>query len=273
MSVLTISDHEFNELVLYMRENFGINLGGKRKLIEGRMSTHVTESGHESFGDYLDQVFQDTSGQELANLINRLTTNHTYFFREEAHFHFLRQTVLPELERTVRDRDIRIWSAGCSSGEEPYSIAMTLQDYYGVSRALWDASVLATDISAKVLQIARHGRYPSGSLDNLPAGWASRFFRAVNADTVEVVDPLRRDVMFRSLNLIQDTFPLRRRFHVIFCRNVMIYFDRQTKNELIRRFFQQTEPGGYLFIGHAETIDKDETGYSYVRPAVFRKPL
>lgn len=270
--MLTITDREFNELVLFIRDNFGINLGGKRKLIEGRMSTHITEAGHESFGDYLDQVFHDPTGQELANLINRLTTNHTYFFREEAHFHFLRQTVLPELERTVRDRDIRIWSAGCSSGEEPYSIAMTLHDHFGTSRTLWDSQVLATDISSKVLQLARQGRYPSASLESLPAGWGARYFHDVQADTVEVIEQIRRDVVFRSLNLIQDTFPLRRCFHVIFCRNVMIYFDRQTKNELIKRFFQQTEPGGYLFIGHAETLDKEETGYCYVKPAVFRKP-
>ncbi len=271
--MLVLQDHEFDMLVRYIRDNFGINLDQKKVLVEGRLGLHLSEAGYGSYQEYLNQVFTDPTGSEVSNLVTRLTTNHTFFMREENHFQFLRQRVLPELGKTSQDKDIRIWSAGCSSGEEPFTIAMTLHDHLGFSKDLWDTRILATDISTRALDQARKARYPATALDALPSSWTNRYFRKVSETEHEIIESLRNEVIFRSLNLIQDVFPFKKKFHVIFCRNVMIYFDRQTRIELIRRFYQVTEPGGYLFIGHAETLDREESPYKYIQPAVYRKPI
>jgi chemotaxis protein methyltransferase CheR len=269
--MLKIQEEELHLFVRLVREHFGINLESKRNLIEGRLGSQILESGFHNFSDYLDHAFHDPTGREMTRLVDRLTTNHTYFFREEAHFDFLRRQILPELEQTVKDRDIRIWSAGCSSGEEPYSIAMTLHDHFGFARQNWDTRILATDISASILEKARAGQYPANVAQSLPPHFAGQFFRKVDEDTVEIAETVRNNVIFRSLNLIQEDFPLRSKFHVIFCRNVMIYFDQPTKLNLIRQFYELTEPGGYLMIGHTETIQRNETRWQYVQPAIYRK--
>jgi chemotaxis protein methyltransferase CheR len=270
--VLEISQNDLQELTRIIRQQFGINLEAKPKLVEGRLSHYIQEAGFQSLGDYLNYVFQDTTGQEWPRLIERLTTNHTYFFREPAHFKFLSQKILPELEKTVRNHDIRIWSAGCSSGEEPYSIAMVLAHHFGLFGNLWDKQILATDISARVLETARAGRYPASALEEMPIPYKTSYFRKVGQNTYEVVPTIRQEVIFRSLNLAHDAFPLRSRFHVILCRNVMIYFDSRTKSELVERFYDWTEPGGYLLIGHTETISRKDTRWQYIQPAVYRKP-
>ena len=269
--MLTMQDHEFRTLVHYMRENFGINLSQKRNLIEGRLGNHLQDSGYQDYQSYLDHVFKDSTGCELANLVNRLTTNHTFFMREATHFDFLRQQVLPEYERSLKSKEIRTWSAGCSSGEEPYTLAMLMHDHFGSAKAGWDTKILATDISAKVLDQARQGRYAATVAESLPAGWVNRYFQRSAAGDLEVTAKIKNEIVYRSLNLIQESFPLKKKFHIIFCRNVMIYFDKETKIELVRKFYELTEPGGYLFIGHAESIGRDETDFSYVQPAVYQK--
>ena len=268
--MLTIQDSEFHTLVRYMKDNFGINLSAKRNLIEGRLGNHLVESGYADYRTYLDCVLADPNGHELMNLVNRLTTNHTFFMREAAHFDFLRNTVLPEMEKVLVKKEIRTWSAGCSSGEEPYTLAMLMHDHFGTAKSAWDTRILATDISARALEKARAGRYPAATADALPAAWTGRYFRRAG-DELQVADKIRDEVVFRSLNLMQETFPFKQKFHIIFCRNVMIYFDRETKLDLVRRFYDMTEPGGWLFIGHAESIARDETRYTYVQPAVYRK--
>ena len=271
--MLVLKDQEFRMLVGYIREHFGINLEKKRNLIEGRLGNHVAEAGFASYQAYFDHVFADQSGSELSNLANRLTTNHTYFLREPEHFHFMRETILPELTQRVNDRDLRIWSAGCSSGEEPYTLTMLLHDFFGYDYHKWDTTLLATDISEKALKIATAGTYPTESLENVPPDWRRRYFKPIDDKKSQVIDQVKDNVLFRKFNLMQPQFPFRRKFHVIFCRNVMIYFDKPTKEALIQRYFDVTEPGGYLMIGHAETINKNTTGYQYVRPAIYRKPL
>lgn len=292
--MLQIQESEFRDLVLYIKASFGINLENKRQLVEGRLGGHVLGAGFTSFGDYFDHVCQDASGRALSDLVSRLTTNHTCFFREQIHFDFLSSVILPELEAAGSLRSdgpgpaflrldpakadgsgplLRIWSAGCSTGEEPYSIAIALHEYFSRSRARPDIGILATDISARALAKARDGLYPASVLADLPPGIAARHFVKKSPDTVEVAPRLRSDVVFRSLNLIQDDYPLRRKFHVIFCRNVMIYFDQPTRERLVQRLFEHTEPGGYLLIGHAETVNRDSSGWQYIRPAIYRKPL
>ena len=159
------------------------------------------------------------------------------------------------------------------SGEEPFTLTMLLHDFFGYDIRQWDTTLLATDISEKALETARNGMYPAESLENLPDNWRRRYFKSVSDQHCIVSDSVRKNVLFRKFNLMQDGIPFKRRFHVIFCRNVMIYFDRQTKDALIKRFYDLTEPGGYLMIGHAETINKSTTDYQYVQPAIYRKPF
>jgi chemotaxis protein methyltransferase CheR len=269
--MIEIKETEFRELTLYIKENYGINLSEKKHLIEGRLSNTVIENGFDNFSDYLRFVFQDISGKEIKSLINKLTTNHTYFMREVDHFKYFTERVLPFLETSSKTKDLRIWSAGCSSGEEPYTLAMLIEDYFGEDKEMWDTKILATDISESVLEVAQKGVYTQDAMKTIPKYWALKHFDKVTAENYQISEKIRNEIIFRKFNLMSKVFPFKQKFNVIFCRNVMIYFEPKTKMELINRFYDMTEPGGFLFIGHSETLNKDETKYKYVMPAVYRK--
>ncbi len=269
--MINLKDSEFKELTEYIKKNYGINLSAKKHLIEGRLSNMLTEKGFTNFSEYIEYIFSDTSGVEITLLVNKLTTNHTFFMRESSHFDYFRDKILPSLENTVSNRDLRIWSAGCSSGEEPYTLAMILSDYFGPSKARWNTKILATDISVKVLEAAARGIYTEEAISNIPKYWKLKYFNKVDDENYQVSDEIKNEIIFRIFNLMDNEFPFKKKFHVIFCRNVMIYFDAKTKMELINKFYDITEPGGYLFIGHSESINKEETRYKYVMPAVYRK--
>ena len=191
--------------------------------------------------------------------------------RETDHFTYFANKVLPYLQATNKQKDLRVWSAGCSSGEEPYTLAMIMADYFGEEKKIWNTQLLATDISVKVLDLAEKGAYPLEVLQELPGNWRANYFKRVHKDVYQIEDKIKKDVIFRIFNLMDEKFPFKQKFHVIFCRNVMIYFDQQTKRELITKFYDMTESGGYLFIGHSESISRDETRYQYIMPAVYRK--
>jgi chemotaxis protein methyltransferase CheR len=273
--MVNINNEEFTMLTNYIKSNYGINLMQKKNLIEGRLSNTIIEKGFTNFKDYLNFVFSDTSKSELTALINKLTTNHTFFMREANHFEYFKTTVLPYLESTVRDRDLRVWSAGCSSGEEPYTLAMIMEDYFGSVNANtnthFDKKVLATDISVHVLEEAEKGIYSTESMGELPKTWKSTYFNKIENNNYIVSDELKKEVIFRIFNLMDEVYPFKKKFHVIFCRNVMIYFDLKTKIELVNKLYDMTEKGGYLFIGHSESITREETKYKYIMPAVYRK--
>lgn len=268
-SVVKITDQEFTELKNFVYRTYGIDLSKKRQLIEGRLSHTLRAKGLSSFAQYMKLIQQDTSGTEMHQFLNKITTNHSYFGRENEHFNFLLQTALPELERT-RHNDLRIWSAGCSAGQEPYNLAMTMDQYFGPRKNLWDTTILATDISTNVLTKAREGIYPSEQLTGLPPQWLSKYFSRLDGQNYQVIPRIRKEVVFKIFNLM-DAFPARKPFDIIFCRNVMIYFDAETIARLIDKFYQATAPGGYLFIGHSETINRDLTKYEYVQPAIYKK--
>ncbi|WP_378955266.1 CheR family methyltransferase [Pelosinus sp. sgz500959] len=269
--MIEISDHDFKKLITYIQKNYGINLSQKKNLIEGRLSNLLIEKGFDNFSEYLEYVFTDTTNLEITSLVNKLTTNHTFFMRETAHFTYFEKQVLPYLKIKNKEKDLRIWSAGCSTGEEPYTLAMIIAEYFGKEKMFWDTKLLATDISVNALGIAEEGVYLFDTLNTLPKSWKLKYFRQVNKDNYQVLDEIKREVIFRVFNLMDECFPFKQKFHVIFCRNVMIYFDHATKMRLINKFYEITEPGGYLFIGHSESIGRDETRYSYVMPAVYRK--
>lgn len=231
----------------------------------------LTEKGFNNFREYLDHVFNDMTKTELTELINKLTTNHTFFMREANHFEYFKKNILPYLEANVKEKDLRIWSAGCSTGEEPYTLAMIMEDYFQGLGNTWDKKILATDISVNVLEAAERGIYPAQALDNIPPTWKLNYFSKQNSESFRVSEKIKDEVIFRMFNLMDEVFPFKKRFHVIFCRNVMIYFDHRTKMELINKFYSITEPGGYLFIGHSESISREENPYRYIMPAVYRK--
>lgn len=269
--MIYIKDSEFKQLTGYMKAKYGINLTEKRHLIEGRLCNMLEQKGFTNFSDYMEFVFQDVSGNQMSSLINKLTTNHTFFMREAGHFNYFRDTVLPYLEVNSRSKDLRIWSAGCSSGEEPYTLAMVMADYFGNNKAMWNTKILATDISVKVLETAEKGMYSAESVNTIPKYWLSKYFNKIDNESYQVSKEIRSEVIYRNFNLMNEVFPFKKKFHVIFCRNVMIYFDHKTKMDLINKYYDMTEPGGYLFIGHSESLNKEETRYQYIMPSVYRK--
>lgn len=270
--MLTITDSEFRKLTDYIRVNYGIYLKEeKRSLVLGRLNNLLAQKDFKSFSEYYDYIIADKTGSAASDLMDRITTNHTYFMREAGHFHYFRDEILPYLMKTVEDRDLRIWSAGCSTGEEPYTLAMIIKDHIGEKKNLWDTKVLATDISRKALQKALKGIYKNEALSTLPYQWKLNYFKILDREQSIITDSIKQEVIFRRFNLMERSFPFRRKFHIIFCRNVMIYFNAETKERLIRKFYQHTEPGGYLFLGHSESLNRREFGYRYVMPAVYRK--
>ncbi len=270
--MIMLTDKEFEHITEYLKKNYGINLTKKKTLIESRMATTLIEKGVTNYTDYFRSVLQDATGKEMSHLISKLTTNHTYFYREEEHFHFFNSTVLPAFEKNNRDNTIRIWSAGCSSGEEPYTLAMVINDFFGLRRNQWNIKIHATDISLKVLEKAQKAVYSVDSLQSIPEKWKTKYFDAYDDKNVQVKQLIRDDVEFKQFNLM-DPFLFTKPYDIILCRNVMIYFDIPTKQTLIKKFYDTTKPGGYLLIGHAETIARDTSQYRYIMPAVYQKGI
>jgi chemotaxis protein methyltransferase CheR len=270
--MVTITEQEFFLLAEFIEANYGIHLKKeKRTLVTGRLQQVLQQGGFTSFTEYYEYLIKDKSGNAMATLVDKITTNHTYFMREEDHFYFLRDYVLPYLKKTVRDKDLRIWCAGCSSGEEPYTLAMIIDEFFGKEKMWWNTKILATDISDQVLTIARKGIYANENLTSLPPPWKMNYFKKKDLNESMVIDRIKEEVIYRKFNLMDNVFPFRRKFHTIFCRNVMIYFDQQTKAELISKFYDHLEYGGYLFIGHSESLNRGMTRFRYVMPAVYRK--
>jgi chemotaxis protein methyltransferase CheR len=270
--VITITDKEFRDFTQYIENNYGIHLKEEKKtLVTGRLHNVLIESNCRTFSEYFNLLQRDKTGKLVSALINKITTNHTYFMRETDHFNYFRDKTLPYLENRIKDKDLRIWSAGCSSGEEPSTLTMILNDYFGKEKMWWDTKVLATDISDRVLEKARKGQYPNEQLSSLPMNWRTNYFKKFDNENSVLVDKIRNEIIYRKFNLMEDIFPFKKKFHVIFCRNVMIYFDNKTKMDLINKFYELTESGGYLFIGHSESLNRDSTQYKYVLPAVYRK--
>ena len=260
--MLTINEADFQRLVRFVKQHYGIDLSKKKQLIMGRLSNTIMAMGFSSFQAYVDHLIRNQKPEDLEVMLNKLTTNYTYFMREEAHFEFFTDVILPYLIQTKKDRVLSIWSAGC---------AMILKEYLGSKAAMWDTRVLATDISQNALNAAANAVYDESSLRNLPAGWKSKYFRSAGTPGLFTVSPeIKSNVIFRTFNLM-DPIKFRLKFDVIFCRNVMIYFDQDTKDALVNRFYNATNPGGYLLIGHSESLNKNNTPYRYLKPATYRK--
>lgn len=270
--MVDITEKEFRQLSEYIKNHFGIELKDeKQTLVTGRLHNVLAQKNINSFSDYYNYLISDKTGCAVIDLIDKITTNHTFFMRETDHFQYFKEKVLPQLSSSVREKDLRVWCAGCSSGEESYTLAMMIDEFFGVDKKWWDAKVLATDISSKVLDIANNGIYENERIVTLPSHWKLNYFKKLDNDKSVLVDKIKNEVIYRKFNLMEEVFPFKKKFHVIFCRNVMIYFDNKTKMDLVNKFYDLTEPGGYLFIGHSESLNREETKYKYIMPAVYRK--
>lgn len=269
-----MTEQEFERIKQFLKSRYGIDMTGKKEIINGRLGNLLRKNGFASYTDYMNAVEKDSSGQMEKELVNLLSTNHTYFMREFEHLEFLKNEILPYLKKKEESRkDLRIWCGAASTGEEPYMLAMTLMDFFGVERSQWDTKILATDINTQVLSTALQGIYPKNAIDGLPEVWKKRYFKLQpSGDSYMVKPELKEQVLFRQFNLM-NPFPFKKKMHVIFMRNVMIYFDPPTKHDLIQKLYNTLEPGGYLIVGTTETVNRENIPLEMIKPSIFRKPL
>jgi chemotaxis protein methyltransferase CheR len=268
------TDGDFEAVRKLLYEHAGISLNdGKRDLVYGRLSRRLRELGYGEFASYLRYLDTPEGDAEMGHFVNALTTNLTAFFREPHHFEYLAKTVLPEaMRRHAGDRRIRLWSAGCSTGEEPYSIAIVVREVVQACRN-WDLRILATDLDSNVVATAKRGRYAAERIAGLSKARAKSWFRHAGdpaGSGVQVDSALQELITFKQLNLMHE-WPMKGRFDLIFCRNVMIYFDKATQRKLFDRYAEALTDGGYLFIGHSESMHKLSDRFELIGQTMYRK--
>jgi chemotaxis protein methyltransferase CheR len=276
MTPTELSDRSFRQFSALVYEKCGINLRqSKKELVRARLTKRLRETGFKNFNAYYRFVTQEDNRDELAKMLDAISTNLTSFFREENHFDFLKQVIFPTYVAGKNGAGFhkpRFWSAGCSTGEEPYSLAIWLLEYFGKS-PVFDAKILATDISTKVLAQAKSGVYPAVRLEKIPAYVVRKYFQRGHGRQegyYRVKPSLRKMIEFKRFNLVQS-LPFKEVFDLILCRNVMIYFDKNTQQALADKFYDALLDGGYLFIGHSETLTDIEHRFKYIRPSVYQK--
>jgi chemotaxis protein methyltransferase CheR len=251
-----------------------INLGdNKKELVSARLGKRLRTLEIGSYKEYCNLL--ETSGDELTQMVDAITTNHTQFFREMKHFDFLEQVGLPQVMSLAgKNEYIRVWSAASSSGEEPYSLAIFLSEHLTAKGRPW--RIDATDISTKILDKAKLGVYSEDRVSEIRHDWLRKYFQKGTKKWeghYRVKESLRQMVHYQNLNLLQERYPFSESFHIIFCRNVMIYFDRETQQELLPRLVKFLCPGGYLMIGHSESLTAIQHGLKCIRPAIYQKPM
>ena len=272
--IIDITDSEFKEISQLVYRNFGINLTEKkRSLVIGRLQKVLKAHNFTTFSEYIKLLKESKDRKDLTELVNRVSTNHTFFFREYEHFNYLVKSALPEIKDyriKQNSKRIKVWCAASSSGEEPYTIAIHLHEFFGSEYSNWKAGLLATDISEDALNKAIIGQYKEETLSKVDDNLKSKYFRKTDTG-YEVKDILKKDVLYRKFNLMTEKFPFKGDFDVIFIRNVMIYFDAPTKEVLIKKLYEQLRVGGYLFIGHSETLNGLKSDFKYIATATYQK--
>jgi len=268
-----LSDEEFKRLSVFINTNFGIKMPPEKKtMLQSRLQKRLRDLNIATFKEYIDVVFTEKGeSSELIHMIDVVTTNKTDFFREPAHFDFISREVLPEL---AINRQIKVWSAGCSSGEEVYTIAIVLKEFM-LNGTRFDFQILGTDISSRILTKAVNAIYPEDRIFNIPIELKKKYFlkskERINP-TVRVAKELRGKAYYQRLNFIDEEYnAVRDMFDIIFCRNVLIYFDRPTQEKVIRRLCQKLKYGGYFFLGHSESIMGMNLPLKQIRPTIFKK--
>lgn len=275
ISTFELKNSDFEKISRLVYEQCGIYLHeGKKELVKARLSKRLRASGYKSFTEYYDHVTTAEGTDELISMLDSISTNLTSFFREESHFVRLRtiiQTTLEHLSHHKSKVKFKIWSAGCSTGEEPYTLAITALE--AASRHAIEASILATDISTKVLRIAEAGIYAQDRVKGIAAPLLKKYFQMGTGKSeghVRVKNELKHIITFQRFNLM-DHFVAHQDYDIIFCRNVMIYFDKKTQNDLVNKFYGALKNGGYFFVGHSESLTGLKHNFKYVEPSVYLK--
>lgn len=273
---VTLTDEDFRQISQIVYDHCGINLhDGKKELIRARLAKKLRAGRFRSFPEYMEFVQSDKTGRAFSDFIDVLSTNLTSFFRENQHFEYVKNVLLPriiEKKRKLGNNRIRVWSAGCSSGEEPYTIAITLLENLPGER--WDAKILATDISTRILEKAKAGLYAPERVEPVSLEQKRKYLIQRTQDgqkLFEVSRVLREMITFNYLNLMTD-WPIKGPLDFIFCRNVMIYFDKPTQASLVNRYWNLLDSGGVLFTGHSESLTGIEHQFKYVQPTIYMKP-
>jgi chemotaxis protein methyltransferase CheR len=276
-----MSDEEFELLRRHVYEHAGIALGPhKREMLKARLARRVRALGLSTFAAYYRHLREnDSDGNEHVRFVNAVTTNVTSFFREQHHFRYLTEQWLPRVRaEALRQgrRVLRIWSAGCSTGEEPYSIALCVHEALGPAAAAWDLRILASDIDTDVLRRAAEGVYPADRVAETLGPRLSRYFlrgTGSNEGFVRVRPELQALVTFRHINLMADSWPIHTQFDAIFCRNVLIYFDRGQQRRLVGRLRGLLREDGLLFLGHSESLHGQEAGLQHIANTIYQRRL
>ena len=274
----TLNDREFHRFSSFIYDHAGIKMPpAKKTMLEARLQKRLKANSINTFEEYGDYVFsQEGRSAELIHLIDVVTTNKTDFFREPGHFDFMVKTALPAIIKSRGDalRDpVRIWSAGCSTGEEPYTLAMVLSEF-SAGYPDFRVAITASDICTQVLQTAKTAIYPEERTDPIPLNLKKKYLMRSREKTnslVRISPQLRSLINFRRINFMDDDFGISEKMDIIFCRNVVIYFDKPTQQTLMRKFHRQLKPGGYLFIGHSETLSGLDVDFKAVASTVYRK--
>lgn len=272
-NVLEITEKEFNTIASYIEKNVGIKMPASKKvMMQSRLVSRIRKLGLQSYKEYIDYVFSDE--EELILMIDALTTNKTEFFRESAHFDYMTETILPEFCKKGMT-SVKIWSAGCSSGEEPYTLGIVMKEFIKNNpQTIYNFSITGSDISTKVLDVAYAGVYPLQNVATLPLDIKRKYFlknSKASPPIVKIKNDVRSCVSFRRLNFMDSDFCMPEVYDIIFCRNVLIYFDKQTQENVIRKFMKYLVPGGYLFLGHSETILSMDLPLQTCAPTVYKK--
>ncbi len=272
----TLSNEDFKRLSSFIFKEYGIKMPEvKKTMLQSRLHKRLRELNMTNYKDYVDFVFsKEGQGNEVIHMIDVVSTNKTDFFREPVHFDFLHSNVLPELLNGERpNRLIKVWSAGCSSGEEPYTLAMSLSEYM-LEHPGFDFSIFATDISSRILKSAVEAIYKENRVEMLPLQLKKRYLLKskdrINP-TVRIVPDLRRRVSFQRLNFMDSSYNVPENFDIIFCRNVLIYFDRETQEKVINKLCSKLKPDGFFFLGHSESITNFDVPLKQLKPTIFRK--
>lgn len=271
-----MTNSEFKRLSTFILNYFGIKLPlSKKTMLQGRLQKRLTALNIASFSEYCDYFFSVQGQQlELMHLIDVVTTNKTDFFREAVHFNFLSNNILPNYcnDNNIA-KEFNIWSAGCSTGEEPYTLAMVLSEFSERSPG-FNFNILATDISSRALNAAATAVYSQEKISPVPLAFKKKYLlksRDQQKKTVRIVPELRTKVSFKRFNFLDGNISEKRNFNVIFCRNVLIYFDRPTQEKVILKLCSNLEPGGYLFLGHSESISRMNLPLTQIQPTTFKK--
>jgi chemotaxis protein methyltransferase CheR len=269
-----MTDEEFLRIYRFLKSRYGVNMEHKKDVVTGRLENYVKNAGFSDYTAYMDAVELDSTRRLERELVDMLTTHHTFFMREPEHFTYLKREVLPQIyERGSDKRELYIWCGACSTGEEAYTIAMTLSEFFALEYDLWRIKIYATDVSTEALDLAKKGIYTGEKVAQLPNSWKRRYFtHTKDGEYFTVKSELTKSVSFRKLNLM-DEIPFGNLIQVVFLRNVMIYFEPDTRKILLKKVYDALAPGGYLFTGASETADVSGLPFEVLSPSIFRKPF